>query len=338
MKDVLLSGDVNARFAACLVCPMCLEQQQHVTLKLFLEYAECSDCGEQFPIVDGIPILFVSSDERNQVIACSTGDSSASGQDALGFYQNIFDTQEYGRDRQPNHLSAIQRLCEEHLPIDALVLEIGPGVGALQKVVSGYTAVDYSVNVLREHINAPCACASAERLPFASESFHLIFSIACFEHVLEPASAFAEVDRCLKPCGICYLAPAWHCRPWAADGLPVRPYRELTLSQRVRKALIPIRDSLLWRGTTQIPWRLYRRLRWRMARQAGPTRLMFKRLNPNYETYWMSDSDATCSLDSHEAILYFESRGYDILSHGSLVRRLLARHEVVIARKPASEA
>ena len=65
---------------------------------------------------------------------------------------------------------------------------------------------------------------------------------------------------------------------------------------------------------------------------------MFKRLNPNYETYWMSDSDATCGLDSHEAILYFESRGYDILSHGSLVSRLFARHEAVIARKPASEA
>jgi hypothetical protein len=34
--------------------------------------------------------------------------------------------------------------------------------------------------------------------------------------------------------------------------------------------------------------------------QLGPTALRYRRLDPNYEQYWMPDSDAVNSIDSHE--------------------------------------
>jgi len=37
-------------------------------------------------------------------------------------------------------------------------------------------------------------------------------------------------------------------------------------------------------------------------------------LNPNYEKYWVRDSDAVNSIDSHEAILWFLSRGDECLN------------------------
>jgi hypothetical protein len=115
--------------------------------------------------------------------------------------------------------------------------------------------------------------------------------------------------------------------------LPVRPYRELTFSQKIRKALIPLRNSLLFRGAFQIPWRAWRRIQ-AMGRKQ-PTKLVFGRLDANYDHFWMSDSDACASIDSHEGILFFESRGYEILMPlGGAVRRLLWRGEPVVVRKP----
>jgi hypothetical protein len=37
-------------------------------------------------------------------------------------------------------------------------------------------------------------------------------------------------------------------------------------------------------------------------------------LTPNYEKYWVADSDAVNSIDSHEAMLWFRSRGDECLS------------------------
>jgi hypothetical protein len=46
----------------------------------------------------------------------------------------------------------------------------------------------------------------------------------------------------------------------------------------------------------------------------GPTRLRYGRLKPNYEKYWVRDSDAVNSIDSHEAMLWFLSRGDECLN------------------------
>ncbi len=42
---------------------------------------------------------------------------------------------------------------------------------------------------------------------------------------------------------------------------------------------------------------------------SGPTRLHFTKLTPNYDQYWVADSDATTSVSFHELYLWFTTRG-----------------------------
>lgn len=217
--------------------------------------------------------------------------------------------------------------------LGGLVLEIGSGSGARAGTGgSDYVALDYSATHLRRlPPDTPGIRASAEQIPLATRSCRFIFTIATLEHVPDPALAFAEIDRLLVPGGIAYVSPAWHCRPWAAEGLPVRPYRELNASQKIRKALIPLRDSLVWRGLFQIPWRVYRRV---VTAGQRPS-LAWEPLAANYETFWMSDSDACARIDSHEGVIFFERRGYEILRPaGSVMHRLFFRAGPLIVRKP----
>jgi SAM-dependent methyltransferase len=215
-----------------------------------------------------------------------------------------------------------------------LVLEIGSGQGSFAGVGGAdYCALDYSLSHLRTYLCGPRICASAETIPLASQSCRLVFSFATFEHIPRPDLAFAEVNRVLAPGGVACLAPAWHCRDWAAEGLAVRPYRDLRLGQRIRKALIPLRDSVVYRGVQQIPWRMWRR---GLVRLRGtPSSLHYRSLQANYAQFWQSDSDACASIDSHEGALFFASRRYEILEpRGGALAQLLFRAGPIIARKP----
>jgi SAM-dependent methyltransferase len=191
-------------------------------------------------------------------------------------------------------------------------------------------ALDISLSALRRNLAGQTGlCASADMIPLASASCRFVFSVHALEHIPSADRAFEEIDRVLAVGGVAYLTPAWHCRPWAADGIPVRPYRDLRWKQRLTKMSLPIRDSVVFRGAASIPWRAWRRL---TQRDAGP--LHFTRLRANYEHFWMSDSDACASIDSHEAILFFERRGYEILNpRGNGISRLLFRAGPVIVRK-----
>jgi hypothetical protein len=83
------------------------------------------------------------------------------------------------------------------------------------------------------------------------------------------------------------------------------------------------------------PRRLVRLLAWKLSR--GPTRFKYRTLRPNYEKFWMSDSDAVNSMDGYEAILWFRSRGDEILHPPTPLRQFLFRngHIAVRIRKPA---
>ncbi len=211
------------------------------------------------------------------------------------------------------------------------ILEVGIGRGAFQDVVSRWVGADLAASAGRLVHKAFAAC-SAEALAFRGASFDAVWTIAVLEHVPRPERALEEIARVVKPGGLAYLAPAWHCRPWARDGLPVRPYRDLGWSQRLSKATIPLRESLLVRAALELPVRLWRELRWHLEGRA--LSLRYGSLVPNYETFWCADSDACSVLDPHEVLLWFASRGWTSPSHPTSWRRLSVRHGAVVVRKP----
>ena len=189
------------------------------------------------------------------------------------------------------------------------VLEIGSGRGYLQDVAERYTGLDISPSVARFY-HQKFVLGSATAMPFADDSFDGVWSIWVFEHVPNPEQALREARRVTRDNGVLFLLPAWDCTPWAAEGYPVRPYSDFTAAGKIIKASIPLRASPPVLAMSKLPNRLVRNL----VAQFGPTRLRYRRLTPNYEKYWMPDSDAVNSIDRYEAMLWFRSRGDECLN------------------------
>jgi SAM-dependent methyltransferase len=200
-------------------------------------------------------------------------------------------------------------------------LEIGSNKGLFQDLVHDYTGIDI-VHHLSSYYHKNYIVASGANLPFNDQSFDAIFSYATHEHISDIELALGEIIRVLRPNGVCLFAPAWHSRPWFSQGYKVRPYGDLRLKQKIIKFSIPFRDFPLTRWPRVILRRILRLLLYFLSGgQPGP--LMYKKLKPNYEVYWHSDSDACNSMDPFDVILWFKSRGFVCHGYEGLTKTLL---------------
>ncbi len=242
------------------------------------------------------------------------------------------DPQRLGRDEMPEQRAITSQWLIHCAEQAGPVLELGCGRGALAEVHPEYVGLDFSKSGLKKFRSSKRRVnGDMQRLPIRTASIRCVFSWAAIEHVPNPELVLEEVCRILRPGGLAILAPAWNCRSWAAEGLPVRSYQDLTWIQRAQKATIPIRDHIIWRAAWAVPRRLFREL----GRLRGhPTPFKYHRLRPNLTEYVYTDCDAFTSMDPHSSILFFETRGWDVLSHPTALARLFARHEPVVVRKP----
>jgi SAM-dependent methyltransferase len=224
---------------------------------------------------------------------------------------------------------------------NAAILEIGCGLAYLSGVHPGWRGLEYSAAAVqrvkaRDGDTTRIFEGDAQCLPFADESFDGVYSWAVLEHVPNPHKAFLEIDRVLRNRGSALIAPAWNCRPWTVQKLPDRPYDSLTLVDKLKKLLIPARESIYVRAVASLPRRLFDEFR---LAAGGAMPLRYKALEPRWdliEAYGhVSDDDALAAIDPHSAVCFFKSRGYEIVSHSGALSRLTARHEDVVVRKRA---
>lgn len=201
----------------------------------------------------------------------------------------------------PGH---VRRFVEQYDLQDASVLDVGSGRGLLQDLVADYTGLDIAASAAKNY-HKRFVVGTATAMPFADNEFDAVWSIWVLEHIPNPEAALAEMRRVVKPGGYLYLLPAWDCKPWAAQGYKVRPYSDFGLAGRLVKASIPVRESESFWLFTAVPNRLVRAA----FSGAGPTRLHYRRLEPNFAEYWDHDSDAVNDLDEVEVARWFESRG-----------------------------
>lgn len=191
------------------------------------------------------------------------------------------------------------------------VLDVGAGTGYLQDVVANYVGLDISASA-RRYFHKPFVQASATDMPFHDGEFDVVWSIWVLEHVPTPEQALQEIRRVTKDGGIVYLFPAWECTPWAAQGYPVRPYSDFGIGGKLIKASMGVVNNPIYKNAYTLPTRLLRRA---YANFTGsPTQYHYRQLTPNYDQYWMPDSDAINSLDSAETLLWFTSRGDECLN------------------------
>lgn len=237
------------------------------------------------------------------------------------FYDREFSQETYAaKISDHTHHPLLGAFIEQYHLENSPVLEVGCGRGAFQDLVARYVGVDLSARV-GQYLRQPFCCASATALPFHDNCFAAVWSIHVLEHVPDPESALLEMRRVLKPGGLLFLSPAWYCRSWAAQGYPVRPYSDLDLKGKAVKASIPLRNNLIFRAGYVIPRRLGRLISaWLGIKQAH---LRYKELSPNFEIFWMEDSDAVNSLDPFDVIDWFSWKGDQCLNKNGRMRKLL---------------
>ena len=215
-------------------------------------------------------------------------DRQATGPAArLAFYERYQETRGAVDTSLRSETEALLELVKRYQLEEGRVLEVGCGRGAFQELADGWVGIDLAVGSGR-FVHKPFVVASAEALPFRSGSFAGLWSITVLEHVPAPERALEEIARVLGPGGVAFLAPAWHCRPWAAEGIHVRAWGELSRRQRLVKLTLPIRGARLFRALPELPRRLWQELR--LALSGKPLRLRYGRLRPNYRSSpsWVS--------------------------------------------------
>lgn len=245
--------------------------------------------------------------------------------DAKEFYDIQYMGSRYANTATPEdhgHYSSLVKFIKTFNLKKKKCLEVGCGRGFFQDLVNDYTGLDISDSAKR-FFHKPFIVGSATALPFPDNQFDAVWSITVLEHIPDPEQALIEICRVLKPSGLLFLSPAWQCRSWAAEGYPVRSYTELDIKGKMIKVSIPMRGSVIFRALFIFPKRIYTILQATLYNK--PVQLRFKKLDPNYETFWMSDSDACSSIDPYDVIHWFCSRGHECLNYNTLLRQFLIR-------------
>lgn len=252
---------------------------------------------------------------------------------ATTFYNRQYSETGYAQFDEHPCAGEVAEFVEQYGLSGARCLEIGCGRGLLQDIVEDYTGIDLSETV-RSYLHKPFHACSAELLPFDDASFDALWTITVLEHVPNPEAALSEIRRVLRPGGLAFLKPAWHCRWWNCEGIPARPYSDLSLHRRWVKMTLGIRESLTLRMLQAAPRRMVTAARMQFVNRPQP--LHFERLPADYDTYWMADSDACSRLDPVDVIAWFTTRGDEAVSHPTLRRALVSRSEAVIIRRGES--
>ncbi len=253
-----------------------------------------------------------------------------------------------GEDGMPERITILTKHTSDWLNQTGLammpkakILEIGCGMGFLARIHPGWHGAEYSKTAVarikeRDGQDARIFEEDAQSLSFENTSFDGVFSWAALEHVPNPNKAFLEIDRILRG-GYGLIAPAWNCRSWTVKKIEQRLVSELSWLERIERYSIPLREMLIVRALLASPLRIWGELMLRSQDKTAIS-LRYKTLHPRWdliERYGhVSDDDAVADIDPHAGICFFKSRGYQIMSHPNLIKRIAARHEPLVIRKP----
>lgn len=86
------------------------------------------------------------------------------------------------------------------------VLDIGAGAGIVEQMnfrdhVKSITGIDPDIRVLENPYLHKAVVGYGETLPFADNSFDVVFADNVMEHLPDPEKVFAEIARVLRPGG-----------------------------------------------------------------------------------------------------------------------------------------
>ncbi len=286
-------------------------------LSLSCDKLVCDRCGFQYQEINNIPVL--------KTDAFDPADS---------WFENMYKNRSRIEEIQANYLSHEREFMRQFFQENSIkgqCLEIGCGVGLFAEIAPNFLGLEYSLESLFatgfETFNR--MCADARVIPLIDSCIECIYSFNTLEHVPNVDMAFSEMDRILKPGGFLVLKPAWHCTTYNTELIPILSYKELNRRQAITKLLLPFLTSKVFKFSTRVPWRIFRRI---VSSKNNP--LSWTALIPYHGELWSGgDSDAVASIDSHEAILFYTSRGYECISHKNMWKQIAAGHDIIVLQK-----
>lgn len=238
LEPVESEADPDAGHGVRVVCPRC--RMRFPADPFHVPGVICSNCSYETKEAAGLPDLRTSSDRylsRNQetrkALKLSARESAESLEGlARHYYRMTADVSRAREDRFVAHIldaGARGKALLARIPADGPVLEVGCGTGGFvaaaaqagREIVGVDIAARWLV-VARKRLarlgsvrtgrtetrkftdsktKPGLIAACAESLPFADAAFAVVVADSLLEHVADPASAFAEMLRVLRPGG-----------------------------------------------------------------------------------------------------------------------------------------
>lgn len=248
------------------------------------------------------------------------------------FYNEMYQGTEYANrgEKSPFEPIVIGFMKKYHISRKkAKCLEIGSGRGALQDVVCNYTGVDLSQTV-KKFYHKDFVAASATELPFEDNSFDFVWTEAVLEHIPQIEKALAEIARVTRPGGYILIAPAWYCKSWYNWGGHVKGIQDFSGMKKFIRIWIPLLNRPVIQFIGLFPGRIYMLIKYKLT--GKPVKLLYRKLNANYDEYVGPDSDACNGLDPCQVAIWYESRGNQCISHRSFWSKLFIRTEHIMIK------
>jgi SAM-dependent methyltransferase len=189
----------------------------------------CAD-GHRYPVVDGIPVLLVAEDEPTHGACWKSLEAPSNTGNAEEFVQEVIAATCGNLYRHLIGNVSTYPIPEIRLPPGdgRAFLEVGCNWGrwCVSAARCGYrvVGVDPSLDAIRAArrvadelgVDAEYVVADARHLPFADESFDVVFSYSVFQHFARAAAlaSFGEIGRVLKRGGLSLvqMANVWGAR------------------------------------------------------------------------------------------------------------------------------
>jgi ubiquinone/menaquinone biosynthesis C-methylase UbiE len=164
----------------------------------------------------------------------------------------------------PVHQTAL-RLALRLQPQARRVLDVGCGTGRLLRrarpcypaaeligVDLAWQMVAAATTVTPTRLAVGYVHGRAERLPFAHETFDLIFATLSLRHWTDLSAGIAEIGRVLTPAGVLVLADVFPSSPRPGPALPMRRRRHPVMPAGLGTVLATHRMAVIGRDHT--PW------------------------------------------------------------------------------------
>ena len=228
----------NTHLLEMMICPACRAK--------LMSLRQCDSCHAQFAETDGIPAIFQTGVSRTVAFQFSP-DRAVVGDDFRKSFNYPARSGALLGD-SPYHLDRAHEDVIAALPLGSTILEIGCGGGQMREHIQSkghrYVGIDISTSRVGDNLlrGGPDVLCDAHFLPFADQSFDMIYTTAVTEHLACPYLVAQEIFRGLKPGGK-YLGNMSFLEPWHDDSFfhmtPLGVFETLTQAKFAVSSIWP---------------------------------------------------------------------------------------------------